>query len=311
MGIVFVAGAGWPFFPCCALRRLNAHISGGLACRVFLTGLETVCASALAEFWPFGCATNERMAGGGKNARTPNPQKSGGLASLGTPSHRSNVPPSTRQQPPAPASLPLLLLQRGTMSAKKCAAFIAMGTNLGDRAAALHEALRRMAQFASLQATSHLYESPPMYCTDQPRFLNAVCKVETPLSANQLLAELKSIELAMGRERTFRNGPRIIDLDILFYADAVLSSSDLDIPHPKILERPFVLVPLCDISPDFVHPVERSSLRELCLRLPSSEIAQLQRVIPCFSHERRLTRYLRLGTGCPILMGILNVTPDR
>jgi 2-amino-4-hydroxy-6-hydroxymethyldihydropteridine diphosphokinase len=106
----------------------------------------------------------------------------------------------------------------------------------------------------TLRTVSSVYESEPVGYADQPAFCNLVAEVETSLTAKGLLHELITIEQAMGRQRTFRNAPRIIDLDILLFGDAVQSTPELTIPHPRMTERAFVLRPLVELSPQLMHP---------------------------------------------------------
>src|SRR5687768_7442788 len=133
--------------------------------------------------------------------------------------------------------------------------YLALGSNLGNRAAHLHTALQQMAAYAAVETTSFLYETPPAYVTDQPKFLNAVCRLTTSLNAHELLAALEETMKAMGRVRSLRYGPRIIDLDILFFDDLQIDTPDLTIPHPRLPERNFVLEPLCEVAPDLRHPL--------------------------------------------------------
>ncbi|WP_238581566.1 2-amino-4-hydroxy-6-hydroxymethyldihydropteridine diphosphokinase [Thermotoga maritima] len=114
-----------------------------------------------------------------------------------------------------------------------------------------------------VEKVSSVIETEPYGYEDQPRFLNAVCIAQTPLSPHELLNTLLQIERNMGRVRTIRWGPRIIDLDIVFYEDLVLSEEDLIIPHPDAHNRTFVLEPLCEIAPDLIHPVMGKTVREL------------------------------------------------
>jgi 2-amino-4-hydroxy-6-hydroxymethyldihydropteridine diphosphokinase len=99
-----------------------------------------------------------------------------------------------------------------------------------------------------------------MYVEDQGWFLNCAAKIETNLAPEELLKFLKSIEHKLGRKTVKRNGPRTIDLDILFYGDQILKEDDLQVPHPKIGERPFVLVPLAEIAPNLIHPVNKKTI---------------------------------------------------
>ncbi len=133
--------------------------------------------------------------------------------------------------------------------------YLGLGTNLGDRAANLAEARRRLAAEVRLDLVSRVYESEPVGLAEQPLFLNQVAAGETALPPAALLAFLKAIERAMGRVPSIKNGPRLIDLDILFYGDWVLHAGGLVIPHPRLAERSFVLAPLAEIAPDLREPL--------------------------------------------------------
>lgn len=142
-------------------------------------------------------------------------------------------------------------------------AFIGMGTNLGKREANLREALRQLAPEVKVVKESSVYETMPWGVTNQPPFLNMVIEGETKLEPEALLGALKGIEREMGRRTTVRYGPRVIDLDILLYDDLVWDTTDLHIPHTRLAERRFVLVPLAEIAPKRIHPVFGKTMEDL------------------------------------------------
>ncbi|PLV58664.1 2-amino-4-hydroxy-6-hydroxymethyldihydropteridine pyrophosphokinase [Thermotoga sp. KOL6] len=141
---------------------------------------------------------------------------------------------------------------------------IALGSNLGNRKANIETAIEKMKEKGlSIEKISTIVETEPYGYVNQPKFLNAVCLANTSLSPRGLLETLLSIEKEMGRKRTRKWGPRIIDLDIIFYNELVVREKDLVIPHPDAHNRFFVLEPLCEIAPNFVHPVFKKTVREL------------------------------------------------
>jgi len=134
--------------------------------------------------------------------------------------------------------------------------YLGLGSNIGDRRANLAEAVQRLAQVLALEIvkTSSVYESAPVGPQDQPDFFNQVVQAEVTCSARRLLELIQGIERKMGRVRTRRWGERIIDIDILLYGDETIDEPDLQIPHPQMLARQFVLVPLAEIAPDLILP---------------------------------------------------------
>jgi len=153
--------------------------------------------------------------------------------------------------------------------------YLSLGSNLGDRETNIASALKILGQKVRISKVSSLYETEPVGYKDQPWFLNCVCSVETELSPQALLKFAKAIERNLGRKRTIRFGPRVIDIDILFYDGLILDSSDLVIPHPRLAERPFVLVPLKEIAPNLAHPLSGLTVEELLERAEKSEEVSL------------------------------------
>ncbi len=153
-------------------------------------------------------------------------------------------------------------------------AYIAFGSNIGDRKKNIETALEYLKQKVTILKVSNLYETKPMYVEGQNWFLNGAVKIETELTPKELLVFLKKIEQQLGRKQVERNGPRIIDLDILFFDNQVIDDWNLQIPHPKIEERAFVLVPLNEIATNFRHPIKGKTVHEFLdsLHYEKSEI---------------------------------------
>jgi len=134
---------------------------------------------------------------------------------------------------------------------------------MGERKDNLQKALDYISQRMRIEKKSSIYDTEPVGNTNQARFLNMVCQVTTSIPANTLLFLLKGIENKMGRMPGPVNGPRLIDIDILLYNDEIVDTPDLKIPHPRMLERAFVLVPLAEIAPEVIHPVQKKSIKDL------------------------------------------------
>jgi len=154
--------------------------------------------------------------------------------------------------------------------------YLGLGSNVGDRESNLREAIERLeAEGIRVMRRSSLYETEPQEVRDQPWFLNAAVEAKTDLFPLQLLARIQNIERAMGRRRVMPKGPRNIDIDLLFYGRSVIHTPELETPHPGIAERRFVLEPLAEIAPEFRHPVNGKTAREMLAALEPQGIRRL------------------------------------
>ena len=158
-------------------------------------------------------------------------------------------------------------------------AYLGLGSNLGQREANLAQAVRLLAQSPQVRVrrSSSIYETAPWGVAEQPRFLNAVLEITTSLSPVALLGLAKAVEAEVGREPTFRWGPRLIDVDILLYGERViqLDDPDLQIPHPSMAERAFVLVPLAELAPELAHPTLKLPVGQLTADVEGKEGVKL------------------------------------
>ncbi len=153
--------------------------------------------------------------------------------------------------------------------------YLGLGTNLGDRLANLQHAREALPPEVRVLCTSSIYETEPWGYRDQPAFLNQVLEGTTQLSPGALLQHLKGIEIKMGRQSTFRYGPRLVDLDILFYGDQVVDLPGLAIPHPHLAERAFVLVPLAEIAPELRHPASQQTIKEMLAAIETAGVTKI------------------------------------
>jgi 2-amino-4-hydroxy-6-hydroxymethyldihydropteridine diphosphokinase len=149
--------------------------------------------------------------------------------------------------------------------------YLSLGSNVGDREAQLRDAQHRLAKLGRLIAVSSFYETEPVEFTQQPWFLNCAVAIETTYTPRQLMVSVLRIEEEMGRRRVQNKGPRSIDIDVLLFADVIMESSELTIPHPAMHHRRFVLEPLAEIAPQALHPVFKKTIRELLNALPAGQ----------------------------------------
>ncbi len=181
---------------------------------------------------------------------------------------------------------------------------LGLGSNLGDRHGYLIEAIDRLSAQVEIEAIASIYETEPWGYADQPQFLNTACVGTTTLMPNELLAFVKSIEAEMGREATFRYGPRVIDIDVLLIEDQIIDTDAYHLPHAALAERAFVLVPLAEIAPQLIHPILHRPIAALRDRVDASGVKifarRPMRVGSIWLHWDRQT----------YIMGIINMTPD-
>ena len=155
-------------------------------------------------------------------------------------------------------------------------AYLALGSNIGDREANLRTAVNLLeSDEIRVVRRSSLYETAPQELLDQPWFLNAVVEIETSFFPLQLLARGREIEREMGRRRVTPKGPRNIDIDILFYGRSAIATAELEVPHPRIAQRGFVLEPLAEIAPEFRHPVTGKTANEMLAALEPQGVRRL------------------------------------
>lgn len=170
----------------------------------------------------------------------------------------------TRDEPPGRTGVPVAL---------------GLGSNVGDRPGHLRRAVAGLADSGGIEAVSSVYESPPAGYEDQGDFLNLVAVLRTDLAAGALLESLWALEDEAGRRRPFRNAPRTLDIDIILYGDRVLRRPGLSVPHPRWRDRPFVVVPLLEVAPDWRDPVTGCTVSEVARAVPAGEDA-IRKVAP-------------------------------
>lgn len=158
--------------------------------------------------------------------------------------------------------------------------YLAMGSNIGDRLAYLAQALKRLATMMNIEQVSSVYETEPVGYLEQARFLNMVYRGTTRLTPQELLRFSKRTEQRIGRTPTIRNGPRVIDIDLLYYDALRVQEAQLIIPHPRIAERAFVLVPLVEIAPLLVDQTTGKTAREMLATIGTSGVVKFAAPLP-------------------------------
>jgi len=155
-------------------------------------------------------------------------------------------------------------------------AYLGLGSNLGNRRGNLESAVQRLdSPELRVLRLSSIYETEPRDLADQPWFLNQVIEVETTLFPRQLLRRVQKMELDLGRRRSVPKGPRLIDLDILLYASAKISTPGLEVPHPRMAERRFVLEPLAELAPELRHPLTGQTIKEMLTRVSRQTVRRI------------------------------------
>ena len=158
-------------------------------------------------------------------------------------------------------------------------AYIGLGSNLGNRKKNITEAVRLLSEMDVDVKLSSIYESRPVGFVSQPTFFNAVCRINTRLNVFDLLDVLKKIECLFGRRRSFPNAPRVLDLDILMYGDHVYDLPSVKIPHHRMTQRAFVLVPLAEIASNLPHPILNVSIGSLLNNLIERDIQMVRKLV--------------------------------
>jgi len=161
--------------------------------------------------------------------------------------------------------------------------YLSLGSNSGERAENLEQAILRLEKLGRIVAVSSFYETEPVGLAAQPWFLNCAVELDTEKMPRQLLTSVLDLEQQMGRRRIQKNGPRTIDIDILLFGTSIIETQNLIVPHPRLRERRFVLEPLAEIAPEVRHPVFKQTIRELRDALPPGQavrkVAAPERII--------------------------------
>jgi 2-amino-4-hydroxy-6-hydroxymethyldihydropteridine diphosphokinase len=153
--------------------------------------------------------------------------------------------------------------------------YLSLGTNLGDRSKNLQTALEEIREIGTISKKSSIYQTEPEGFKDQDQFLNQVLRLETELEAIELIVKLQEIEHRMGKNIEFKDGPRLIDIDIIFFNDQIIDHPNLKIPHPRATERNFILTPMKEIAPKYQNPHNQKSIEELLNKLTNPKKVEI------------------------------------
>jgi 2-amino-4-hydroxy-6-hydroxymethyldihydropteridine diphosphokinase len=158
--------------------------------------------------------------------------------------------------------------------------FLGLGSNIGDKKENLLKTVAKISRHKHIKLIkcSSFYKTPPVGFKEQEPFLNCVLKIETDLSIYDLLKVTQEIEKSVGRKKTFKWGPRVIDVDILFYDNDKIDEPELKVPHPLVSERAFVLLPFAEIEKEFVHPILNKTIEKLLFDLPEEDLAEIKKI---------------------------------
>ena len=156
--------------------------------------------------------------------------------------------------------------------------YLSIGTNLGNKIENLKNAISRLSSIVTINSISSVYETEPLNVQKQDNFLNIAIEVQTNFPPLELIEKLKKIESEMGRVLSELNKPRIIDIDIIFYNSIILDEVRIQVPHPRAHKRAFVIFPIMDLNPAFVHPILNKSLMEISKNLSNQRISKLENV---------------------------------